>query len=587
MGLLSVGAFKKYRWFVVAAGVTLVFAVVSALSKPGPRLTATADIVQLVLMLAALGVSVANAWSQPGQRRSFWLMMTLGFSLWTANQTAWTIREVILHWPIPDPFFFDIILFFHAVPLIAAVAWRPDLIKKEGKVFLSLLSFLMLSGWWMFLYAFIVFPHQYVVPNVYYYNVYYDQLYGLENLFLLVALGSAWWTSSGGWRKLYLNFFGISLLYAINSQLLDRAAADSTYYSGSLYDVPLIATIAWMAAASWSSREWGLTSVEFNLNRRLKKIIPQLAMLALLSLPVLGVWTVLMDKSEAPTRVFRISSVLAAMLVLGTFVFLRQYVLDQTLMSLLSESRRAYDSQKQLQTQLVQKEKLASLGNLIAGAAHEIDHPLGAVMTYSEQLWSQEKLTAEQTTLVRKIVAQAQRTRDLVANLLSFAQQAPGEKNLVDVSLLLNRATQMLEARRGPGKIQVKLSIEKDVPKVLANANQLFQGFIEIIENAMDALEGVGGGSLDITAQRDGGDILLEFSDTGPGLRDPQRVFDPFYTTKAVGKGTGLGLSVVYGVVQDHGGQIACQNKPQGGALFTLRLPVTPEAASQAAGAAR
>ncbi|MGH9494117.1 MAG: hypothetical protein ACRD3B_03900, partial [Candidatus Sulfotelmatobacter sp.] len=197
------GLFRRHRWFVAAAGVTLAFAAVSLLSHPDPRLTAVADIVGLVLMLAALGVVVANAWTQPGQQRSFWIMLAFAFALWTTNQAAWTIREVILRQPIPDPFFFDIILFFHTVPIIAAIAWRPDLLKKEGKIFLSLLSFLMLSGWWLFLYAFIVFPHQYVVPNVHYYNVYYDQLYGLENIFLLIALGTASWTSSGGWRRLY------------------------------------------------------------------------------------------------------------------------------------------------------------------------------------------------------------------------------------------------------------------------------------------------------------------------------------------------------------------------------------------------
>jgi len=202
-------------------------------------------------------------------------------------------------------------------------------------------------------------------------------------------------------------------------------------------------------------------------------------------------------------------------------------------------------------------------------------------MNYSEQLWSKEKLTDEQSAMVRKIVNQARRTRDLVSNLLSFAQQAPGQKSLVDLSVLLSRAAQMLESRRPSGKIAVKLAIDPNFPRIVANANQLFQAFIEVIENAMDALEN-SGGQLEITAQHNNDEVVLQFSDTGPGIREPQRVFDPFYTTKPVGKGTGLGLSAVYGVVQDHGGQIACRNKPEGGALFIIKLPAT---AAQVAGA--
>ena len=205
-----------------------------------------------------------------------------------------------------------------------------------------------------------------------------------------------------------------------------------------------------------------------------------------------------------PSRVFRISTVLVAMLLLGAFVFLRQYVQDQALMALLQESRRGYDSQKRLQSELVQKEKLASLGNLVAGAAHDINHPLTAIMSYSEQLWAKERLTEEQNALVRKIVNQAQRTRDLVVDLLSFAQQSPTEKIPVDVSLLLTGPIQILESRRPSGKIRVDLSIDPDFPRVQGNANQLFQAFVEIIENAMDALEEAGGGTLEITAQRPG-----------------------------------------------------------------------------------
>ncbi len=579
--------FRRHRWFAAAAGVTLAFAVVSLTAPQSAGLTAFADFLGLLLMLLGIAACVANIFAQPKQERSFWILLTLGFGLWVTNQAAWTVQEVVFRRPVPDPFFFDIILFFHTVPMIAAVAWRPDQKKKEGKVLLSLLSFLMLMGWWLFLYAFIVFPHQYVAFNTTFYNSYYDHLYGFENIFLLVVLALSAWTSSGGWRKLYLHLFAANLLYSINSQLLDRAAAARTYYSGSLYDVALMGTLAWMAAAIWSSRQWNLQTVEFNLNRRMKKLVPQLAMLAILSLPVLGAWSVLYDNSAPPTKVFRLFTVLCAMLALGSFVFLRQYIQDQELIAVLGESRRAYDRQKQLQNQLVQKEKLASLGNLIAGAAREIDHPLQAIMNQSEQLWSTEKLTDEQTSLVRKIVNQARRTHDLVANLLSFAQQTPGAKIMVDLNVLLSRATQMLEARRGPGKIKIQLSVDPKCPHVAANANQLFQAFVEMIENAMDAIDEVGGGSLEITAQPQAGEVVLQFSDSGPGIRDPQRVFDPFYTTKPVGKGTGLGLSAVYGVVQDHGGQISCQNKPGGGgAIFTVRLPVTAAPAVQAATAA-
>jgi two-component system NtrC family sensor kinase len=221
----------------------------------------------------------------------------------------------------------------------------------------------------------------------------------------------------------------------------------------------------------------------------------------------------------------------------------------------------------------------------VAGAANEINHPLDAIMNYSEQLWGKERLTAEQNRLVRKIVDQSRRTRDLVADLLRFAQQSPGEKTLLDLRVLLHRATQMLELRHPGGKIRVSLSIAADFPRVQGNANQLFQAVVELIENAMDALEEAGGGSLEITAQRQGDEAVLQFSDTGTGIREPLRVFDPFYTTKAVGKGTGLGLSAVYGVIQDHSGQITCQNKPEGGALFVVRIPAAVETAVQVAGA--
>jgi signal transduction histidine kinase len=576
---------SRHRWFVAAAGVVLAFGAVSLLAHPSLGLTAFADIFELIAMLLAMGVMLNNAIIRSKPERSFWALMSLGFALWSANQASWIYSELILHITIPDPYFFDIILFFHLVPMIAATGWRPDLGDKQSKFHLSTLNFLMLLGWWIFLYAFIVFPHQYIRLDLHQYNRYYDGLYLIENALWLAWLGFAALTSTAGWRRLYLHFLAAGLLYTVGSQFLDRAAVFGKYYSGSLYDVPLIATIVWMTAASLTVRDWDLSALAPPINTRWKKILPRLAMVAMLSLPVLGLWTALIDTSLTPSRVFRLFVVLIAMIVLGALVFLRQYVQDQAVIRLLRESRKGYENQKRLQSQLVQKEKLASLGSLVAGAAQEINHPLVAVMNHSEQLWARGGLTDEQSSMLRKIVNQADRTRDLVSNLLSFAQQSPGEKSLIDLTSLLNRAAQMLEAKRAAANIQIRLAIEPGFPRVHGNVNQLFQAFIEIVENAIDALHETPGGSLEIIAQRLGDDVMIQFSDNGPGIVDPQRVFDPFYTTKPVGKGTGLGLSAVYGVVQDHDGQITCQNKPEGGALFILRFPAAQESLVQAAAA--
>src|SRR5262249_27528526 len=140
---------------------------------------------------------------------------------------------------------------------------------------------------------------------------------------------------------------------------------------------------------------------------------------------------------------------------------------------------------------------------------------------------------------------QAQRTQDLVTGLLSFAQQSPGEKTLVDIGSLLRRALQMETLLMESRKIHVTAEIAPGLPPILGNTNQLFQCCLEIMHNAADAMEEKGGGAFSVKAWQSGQEVAVEFSDSGPGVREPKRVFDPFYTTKPVGRGAGLGLSVV------------------------------------------
>jgi signal transduction histidine kinase len=579
--------FGRYRWFVAAAGITSAFVGVSLIAHRSSGLTAFSDVFGFVIGLVAATAALANLLFRPARERWFWALMAFGLCLWDFNQSAWAYREAVLHLSMPDPYFSDIVLFFHLVPMIAAVLWRPDLLRKESPFHLSTLHFLMLLVWWVFLYAFIVFPHQYVIVNVSAYDKYYVLLYQVENILLVLVLGFAAWTSSAGWKRLYLNFMAAETVYTVGSQLLNEAVIKGSYYSGSGYDVPMVAAILWIGATVLSARHWDLDTCEPDAKWKWGTVTPRLAMLAMLSLPALGLWAFLLDQSPMPSRIFRLFTVLAAMLALGSFVFLRQYVQDQTLMRLLEESRSGYENQQRLQSHLVQREKLASLGQLIAGAAHDINHPLGMIMDHSERLWSDQHLTSEQDALLRKIVNHARRTRDLVTDLLSFAQSSPGEKAAVDLSVLLHRGAQMLEAQHHARRIRVEISLEPGFPRVQGNANQLFHAFVELIENAIDAMAETGGGLLRITGSHHGCDVILQFSDTGLGIREPERVFDPFYTTKPVGKGTGLGLSAVYGVIQDHGGHISCQNRPEGGALFVLHLPVATEVARKTAEAAK
>jgi two-component system NtrC family sensor kinase len=316
-----------------------------------------------------------------------------------------------------------------------------------------------------------------------------------------------------------------------------------------------------------------------SIARPTRTIAPQLAKLALLSLPVLGYWALFLSREAFNLRQARFSVALGGVAILAFIVFLRQHLLDQKLLQLLQHSRKSFDSLQRLQGRAVQQAKLASLGELVALAAGELEFPLSAILSSSERMAASSNLNRDQLSNAQKIGQQARRTRELVSDLLSFAQQTPGEKNPLELKPLVQRAVQMEGFKVENKKISLIVECNETLPRVLGNSNQLLQAFLQIVENAVDALQDTGGGRLQVSLRRENDEVLLQFADSGRGMRDPARVFDPFYTTKPVGKGTGLGLSATYGVVQDHKGQITCYNRAEGGAVFEIRLPALKTAA--------
>ena len=245
---------------------------------------------------------------------------------------------------------------------------------------------------------------------------------------------------------------------------------------------------------------------------------------------------------------------------------------------LYEETCRAYEDLRRTQEQLLQSEKMSAVGQLIAGVAHELNNPLTAILGYAQLLESAE-LDPRSGDFVRKLFRQAQRTHRVVQNLLSFARQHKPQKQQVDVRQALEESLALRENDLKANNVTLQCEMAEDLPSVVADPHQLEQIFLNIVNNALDAMvESNGSGLLKVRAFKKDSYVCLEFSDNGPGMKDANRIFDPFYTTKSVGKGTGLGLSICYGLVKEHGGEILARNQEEGGATIEIRLPASDKA---------
>jgi len=242
---------------------------------------------------------------------------------------------------------------------------------------------------------------------------------------------------------------------------------------------------------------------------------------------------------------------------------------------LYEETCRAYEDLRCTQEQLLQSEKMSAVGQLIAGVAHELNNPLTAILGYA-QLLESEGLQDRAADFVRKLFKQAQRTHRVVQNLLSFARERKPQKQQVDICKVLDETIALREYDVKVNDITLERECDPNVSPVTADPHQLEQVFLNIINNAVDAIleNGPGqGGKFKVHIYNQDRFVYVAFHDSGPGIQEPNRIFDPFYTTKNVGKGTGLGLSICYGIVKEHGGDITARNAPEGGAIIEVRLP--------------
>lgn len=227
-----------------------------------------------------------------------------------------------------------------------------------------------------------------------------------------------------------------------------------------------------------------------------------------------------------------------------------------------------------LQAKLVHTEKMAALGQLISGVAHEVNNPLAAIIGFTDLLMENSAVPDAAKQELKIILREAKRTQIIVQNLLRFSREAPAQREPVQLNEVLQHTLQLRAYDLSNRGIDVVEHYQEDLPLTIADPHQLQQVFLNILNNAYDAVQEVERpAKIELVTQSRDGYSEVRVSDNGPGVCDPQRIFEPFFTTKEVGKGTGLGLSVCYGIIQAHGGEIFVKNNPgQMGCTFYVRL---------------
>ncbi len=583
---------SRGNWYVVATWLILLggYTAICEWVPAGAARTAAANILLCLMPLLVNGALLINAVTPDWRKKAFWMLLALGCTFWMAGQTIWTYVEVYEHRRVSYLFNGDIVFFLHAIPMIAALTLQPHKRSEERNSLYGYVDFGLILCWWMYLYVFVVIPWQYVVKDGKNYIQAFSVISLLENVVFIGGAALLSTQAKGQWRRTYAHLAAAKTIYVVRYLAVELLVGRSAYWRGSLYDLPLLISLLWIGTAGILAYRNRGEETQFasaaaseppaNHNAAEETIwASRLARAALLSLPLIGFWCLEISKAPMAVHQFRVLVTLGAVLPLGILAFLRHDLVDRERLRLLRASQESIDNLKRLQTQFVQSEKLASIGQLVAGAAHEINNPLTAILGYSELLAEDSSVGEKTRSLAEKIREQARRTKTLVNNLLSFARQVPSEqRSPLDINTIVNTSAQFRRFDLRGKNIRIEVQTGVGLPEVRGDMNQLLQVFSNIINNAVYAMQEAGGGTLTVRTLFENGNVVILFSDTGPGMRDPRLVFDPFYTTKPVGKGTGLGLSICYGLIQDQGGQISCYNRPEGGATFRIELPAVPAA---------
>lgn len=567
------------------AGFLLAYTIASLVS--GQQVAALGDLAQMVPPLAYTGFTMWLARRSRSQVRVFWNLNAVHGILWAVGQGVWTYYDLYRGGvPVISPT--DPIFFASSIPLAAALYGRPERDRPRWLFDIVLLDLVLIALFSAFVYIYFVVTIAVTDGREELYNDNLTQLLNARNLLLALWGTFVWRTStSPAWRKMLgIYAAGLSLTFA-GGLVYDAVELNGAYAAGALWDISFMAPyVVLLVAAAVAHDEKLFEPAEQAPALSRLPVVSLIAITLLVAIPAIDeIARRLLDVSPA-TESLRTRVALSILIPFGSVVVVREFLSRRALI-------RAGQDLATTREQLVQKEKLAAVGQLVSGVAHELNNPLQGVLGYAELMLATKHDTLE-TDELRAIRDNANRAAGIVRNLLTFAGRTASARGWQQINRVVRDAVAAREPHLHAAGIDLRLDATDRLPLVYVDHHRLEDVIVNLIQNAEAAIAArrqgkslatpvpeKARGEIVITTRWEGDPdpIMVDVADNGSGLKeeDLTRVFDPFFTTREVGQGTGLGLSVCYGIVREHGGQIRARNSETGGAVFTIELPVMAE----------
>lgn len=410
-------------WTRIALGLVVAQICAALLLRPSIALTGLGDTFPCLLALTVMLSFRSNRRESSGKLRLFWMLNEAGFGILFLSQLVWFCYEVVLRRPAPNPVAGDGLFLLALVPTLAALTLRPHAESASGDLRFRRVDFLLLLFWWVCLYLYFALPWQLVIQSYPDYNPVYYFLAFAEHCAALVALGMLYLKSAGSWKRFYGQFFFALSAFAAGSLLQNIAIDRALYYTGSFYDVPWGFSLGLLTVAAALGRNRESQPDQANVAPYPRGLwSARLAMLGVISLPLLAIAAVFNHHTPQAILVFRLRLIFGAMLFLGTLTFLKILSMDRELLRLIGLTVSSVESLKLVQKQIMESQRMAALGRLASGATHEISNPLTAIMGYAELLRDNRTLTREEHQCVADMQEQVHRAQAAINGMRKFVR---------------------------------------------------------------------------------------------------------------------------------------------------------------------